>query len=54
MCYCVAGKVRGSCVPGCVGVILYAMMRLTIVTRLLLNANIHMTGNCDIIMLGFW
>ena len=22
-CYCVAGKVRGACVPGCVGVILY-------------------------------
>ena len=23
MCYCVAGKVRGTCVPWCVGVILY-------------------------------
>ena len=23
VCYCVAGKVRGACVPGCVGVILY-------------------------------
>ena len=22
VCYCVAGKVRGACVPGCVGVIL--------------------------------
>ena len=22
LCYCVAGKVRGACVPGCVGVIL--------------------------------
>jgi len=24
VCYCLAGKVRGACVPGCVGVILYA------------------------------
>ena len=23
VCYCVAGKVRGACVPGCVNVILY-------------------------------
>ena len=23
VCYCVAGKVRGACVPGYVGVILY-------------------------------
>ena len=23
MCYCEAGKVRGACVPGCVGVTLY-------------------------------
>ena len=23
VCYCVAGKVRDTCVPGCVGVILY-------------------------------
>ena len=23
VCYCMAGKVRGACVPGCVGVILY-------------------------------
>ena len=23
VCYCVAGKVRGACVLGCVGVILY-------------------------------
>ena len=23
VCYSVAGKVRGACVPGCVGVILY-------------------------------
>ena len=23
VCYCVAGKVRGACIPRCVGVILY-------------------------------
>ena len=23
VCYCEAGKVRGACVPGCVGVTLY-------------------------------
>ena len=23
MSYCMAGKVRGACVPGCMGVILY-------------------------------
>ena len=23
VCYCVAGKVRGACDPGCVGAILY-------------------------------
>ena len=29
-------------------------MRLTIVTRLLLNADIHVTRKCDIIMLDFF
>ena len=28
------------------------MIHLAIVTRLLLNANIHMTGNCGVFMSG--
>ena len=27
VCYCVAGKVKGACVPGCVGVKLYLSVR---------------------------